>query len=191
MFRLLSGGLIALLLTACSSGQQSENQDQVDQWYSQGDVVATAAQSQLLTKVKTALETGGPDYTIPFCHTNAGPIMDSLSQVFKCTIERISDRNRNPDQHPKSEEEAALMLAYVNRQVVGDTVLSNSGAPVFYRPIVIGLETCLKCHGQPGTDIAESTMGKLQELYPQDKATGYQMHDVRGLWKVTFPEDYE
>lgn len=193
MVRILPLLIFFVSLMACTNADKSPEEalNVAVDWYAEGEQVATAAQNHLMSQVKAALQKGGPDYAIPFCHGNAGPIMDSLSQAYHCTIQRVSDRNRNPDQHPQTAAEESLMMDYVNRQIVGDTVISQAGNAVFYRPIVIGLETCLKCHGQPGTDIATSTLDKLHELYPEDRATGYQMNDVRGLWKITFREDHQ
>jgi hypothetical protein len=47
--------------------------------------------------------------------------------------------------------------------------------------------TCLVCHGDPQTQIAEATLAKINDLYPEDKATGFAMNDFRGAWKITFP----
>jgi hypothetical protein len=43
---------------------------------------------------------------------------------------------------------------------------------------------CLQCHGKPGTDISEATTAKLRQLYPNDKATGYGINELRGIWVV-------
>ncbi len=40
---------------------------------------------------------------------------------------------------------------------------------------------CLTCHG---TDMTASIQAKLTELYPQDKATGYQKGELRGAFVV-------
>jgi hypothetical protein len=43
---------------------------------------------------------------------------------------------------------------------------------------------CLQCHGKPGTDLSETTIAKLSQLYPNDKATGYGINELRGIWIV-------
>ena len=45
---------------------------------------------------------------------------------------------------------------------------------------------CLQCHGTPNQDIAPETLAAIQKLYPDDKATGFKLGDLRGLWRVTF-----
>jgi hypothetical protein len=53
----------------------------------------------------------------------------------------------------------------------------------FMKAIPTG-EVCLKCHG---ADIAADVKAKLQEAYPDDKATGYKPGDVRGAFTITQP----
>ena len=51
------------------------------------------------------------------------------------------------------------------------------------------MEACLKCHGNPDTQITEGTLAKIKELYPNDMATGYKLKDFRGAWKITFKKE--
>ncbi|MBV5321708.1 MAG: DUF3365 domain-containing protein, partial [Sulfuricurvum sp.] len=48
---------------------------------------------------------------------------------------------------------------------------------MFYKPIVINNEACLKCHGNVEGDLAKA----ITAAYPEDKATGYKMGDLRGM----------
>ena len=47
---------------------------------------------------------------------------------------------------------------------------------------------CLSCHGESGTEINETTLQKLAELYPEDKAKGHKVGDLRGMWSVRIPK---
>jgi len=46
----------------------------------------------------------------------------------------------------------------------------------------------LNCHGEPGKEISEETLQKLNELYPEDKAIGHQIGDLRGMWSIKIPK---
>lgn len=65
--------------------------------------------------------------------------------------------------------------------------MSPEGSVHFYAPILLAAPVCLQCHGRPEKDIAPATMAAIKKLYPEDKATGFQLGDLRGLWRVTFP----
>ncbi|WP_353849860.1 hypothetical protein [Hydrotalea sp.] len=43
----------------------------------------------------------------------------------------------------------------------------------------------MQCHGKKGTDINANTLKEINQLYPNDKATGYAINEIRGLLVVT------
>ena len=53
----------------------------------------------------------------------------------------------------------------------------------FMKAIPTG-EVCLKCHG---SEMKPGIKAKLQELYPNDKATGFKLGDIRGAFTITQP----
>ena len=61
------------------------------------------------------------------------------------------------------------------------------GQTTFLAPILLSKELCLKCHGQPGKDIAPGDLETIRRLYPGDEATGFAMGELRGLWRIDFP----
>jgi nitrate reductase cytochrome c-type subunit len=58
----------------------------------------------------------------------------------------------------------------------------------FYYPITTNAK-CLQCHGVKERDIQPPVLTVLSTLYPEDKATGYEVDEVRGMWKVQFIEE--
>jgi hypothetical protein len=67
-----------------------------------------------------------------------------------------------------------------------DTLIQMDAMLVYYRPIKTAMPACLNCHGNPGEDIQQAVMEKINTYYPDDKATGYALNDFRGMWKITF-----
>lgn len=53
----------------------------------------------------------------------------------------------------------------------------------YYKPIIIDKEVCLACHGDISKNV-ELTKA-INDKYPQDKALGYNMNDIRGAVLVT------
>jgi len=43
---------------------------------------------------------------------------------------------------------------------------------------------CMQCHGSENEQIDNNTLAKINELYPDDKATGYGVGELRGIWVV-------
>lgn len=156
---------------------------------SKGQKVATASQGALLQQVSSKLQEGGPTLAVEYCHAEAGPLADSLSAHYDCQIARVSRKNRNPT-NAASADEAELLAIWEKRfdqkVAVYDTVLSHQDRITYYRSIHTAMPACLKCHGEVGSDIATETAELLQEHYPEDKATGYALNQLRGAWKITF-----
>jgi hypothetical protein len=57
----------------------------------------------------------------------------------------------------------------------------------YMMPIVLGSPVCLGSHGGP-QDIAPEVRDELRCLYPDDKATGYRIGDLRGAVSVKIPQ---
>lgn len=160
-----------------------------EQMVQKGTEVSTALVQKLGGELKIQMQAGGPIAALHFCSQNALNLTDQLAKESGTSIKRVSTKNRNPVNAASSEEQAVLSQwqAMLNR---GETLpayklvkLSN-GQSAYYKPILINNETCLKCHG----GVTEgSPLGKaLQESYPDDKATGYKMGDLRGMVSVSF-----
>ncbi|MFM7180505.1 MAG: DUF3365 domain-containing protein [Verrucomicrobiales bacterium] len=59
------------------------------------------------------------------------------------------------------------------------------GQPVLRYAKAIPVDAlCLTCHGK---EIAPPIAQKLRDLYPDDKATDYQVGDLRGIFSVVVP----
>jgi hypothetical protein len=97
-------------------------------------------------------------------------------------IQRLSDKNRNPDNAIQTQMDS-LAWAQIKAEKTGFIRQHKSGAIYYYKPIAIAMPTCIKCHGN-NADIPESTQKIITEKYPNDKATGYAMGDIRGMWKI-------
>jgi hypothetical protein len=50
-------------------------------------------------------------------------------------------------------------------------------------PIIVSQPLCLQCHGSE-SDIAAETREAILAIYPDDKATGYRLNDLRGIWRI-------
>lgn len=159
-------------------------------YYEVGKEISAIAQSELLKNVSSAMQEGGPVYAIKYCNVHATPLTDSLSKQFGCNISRLSLKARNPENIPLNKVEEDLLNSYFRRSSevggLNDTIIKSEGSVIYYRPILIGMEACLKCHGQIDSDISKETYATLLELYPEDKAFGYKMGDFRGVWRLAF-----
>jgi hypothetical protein len=183
-------------------GQEgAESEKEVEVWVGQtrttddyretGLQYAMAVQATLGKTLQQKIKEEGTLGAIEFCNLNAMPITDSLSRELGASISRITDRPRNP-QNKASDDELKLMSMYREDFAEGHTpegiVILRDDKTHFYYPIVTN-SLCLQCHGTPDSEISPEVYSKIQELYPEDRATAYSSEQLRGLWKVSFPEE--
>lgn len=153
------------------------------------------AQQVLLREVSAAIQKGGTEYAVAFCSQKAMALTDSVSKAHDLIITRITNKPRNAANVLKTAMDSAVWKRFEQAMVKNDSIPSGitetatKGALAYYKPIVIGMPTCLKCHGDPDKDIDAGTLKKLKEKYPNDKALYYTSGMLRGLWKITAAGD--
>ena len=114
-----------------------------------------------------------------------------MSSKHDAIIKRVSDKNRNPNNKANAQELDYISLykqILKNGEEPEPIVVEENKKVNFYYPIVTNA-MCLKCHGTPGKEIQRETYDKIKELYPNDKAIGYDVNEVRGMWSISFDKD--
>lgn len=153
-----------------------------------GKSYAMKTQKVLGGQLKAAMKEGGPAHAIDYCNLNAITLTDSMAVAQGVEIKRVSDRNRNPKNMASAEEWAYIQQVQealaVGKEAVPFAKVDGRKFTGYY-PIVTQA-ICLNCHGEVGTQIAAETAAILAERYPKDKATGYGLNEVRGLWVVNY-----
>lgn len=207
---LLSIGAIALAFLSCSEGKKIDRDvvEQVNQAnevkkVSESDIIAYAmqwgdeisqeAQAELIGALQKAIGEKGVPAAIDFCQVEALPITKKVSDKYEVEIRRVSAKNRNPANEP-NELEKTLLDAY--QYNVENDVDSRSniqkvedGQVLLYtKAITIPGGLCLNCHGEPGKEIDQATLEKINTLYPEDKATDFKVGDLRGMWSISIPK---
>ncbi len=143
----------------------------------------------LRDELERAMKSGGPVAAINICHRVAIPITEAKSLEHNMLLSRTSLKLRNPANAPDAWEQAVLEQ-FAERHAAGEAVTALShgemvdigGRTQFrYLHAIPTAEVCLSCHGS-NLDAAVQT--KLDELYPEDQAIGYQVGDLRGAFSV-------
>lgn len=183
------------LLTACGTGSiQSESKDannklsdsMLTAYQSQAKEIISASFGALSKQLMDAISKGGTSYAVAFCNLEALNITDSLSEAYHAEIKRIALKNRNPVNNPDESEE--LLLRLMEDRIrkglnPGDTIVVSNNYVTYYAPILTAA-ACLQCHGKTDEQIQPETLQIIQEKYPDDKAVGFQLNDLRGMWRI-------
>lgn len=148
---------------------------------------AQDAFQQLSAELAKAIENGGPVSAIPVCSLKAESIVLEVAGKRKLEMIRLSDRPRNPKQMAHGDDLAAMNVIRAAKQrgeVPSPQVEETRiGSMIVRIPIPLSQPLCLQCHGAE-SDITPETRKAILTSYPDDKATGYQLNDLRGIWRI-------
>jgi mono/diheme cytochrome c family protein len=155
-------------------------------YLNKGREIALSAKSILGKNLLTAINTKGVADALLFCNERAIPLTDSMAVALGAGLKRVSDKNRNPANAAEAEE-----LDYINEAksaiqsqgTANPKILDKGNKVVGFYPIMTN-DMCLKCHGASTKDIEAKTLDNIRRLYPEDKATGYAVNELRGIWVV-------
>lgn len=157
----------------------------------EGPKIIAEAFAKLSGALGEAISKSGPAGALSVCSERAPQIAKEVSEAHGVTLRRATHKPRNPKNAADEVEKAAMnafMAAMAKKEAPKPQVITNDdGSRSLIAPIVLGNPLCLQCHGTREKDIAPETLAAIQKLYPDDKATGFQLGDLRGLWRVTFP----
>lgn len=190
-------GLVGLLsFTACKETPKTVKKETSieapEKNYSEiGLEYAVSTKAALGKNLISAIQEKGTLGALEFCNIQAMPLTDSMAVVHKAKIKRVSDKPRNSNNQANAQE-----LEYIEvfkNSVASDTkvepiVNQANGQVSFYYPITTNA-MCLQCHGIPNEQIRPETLSALKNLYPDDKAIGYDVDEVRGIWSIQFDEN--
>ena len=167
------------------------NQDEKKQTPAErGMNYALTTKKELAKNLLGTIQKKGTLEAVSFCNKKAYPLTDSMATAQNATIKRVSDKPRNTGN--QATEKELKMIAHFKEAVAANTTYTpvteiENGNVHFYAPITTNT-MCLQCHGSPEKDINPNVLSKLLQLYPNDKATGYGVNEVRGIWSITFEE---
>ncbi|MDG0979787.1 MAG: DUF3365 domain-containing protein [Halieaceae bacterium] len=142
---------------------------------------------QLKPQLKQALQSGGAAHAVSVCAETAPAIAKNLSVESGWIIRRASDKNRNPEAQADTWEQAridAFKAAVLADDTQGLEYSEQTTEGFRYAKAQLTEGLCLTCHGKELTD---STSQALNKFYPEDRAQGYGLGDVRGIFSLTKP----
>jgi hypothetical protein len=148
-----------------------------------GDLAGT-----LGSQLKAAMASGGPVAAVKVCKEVAQPLTNSTgAKRDGVTIGRTALKVRNPQNAP-DDIDREVLEAWEALKGKGDAlpghelVRLDDDTVRFYKPIILQ-EVCLNCHGSDEQFLPELKK-TLDELYPGDQARGFQVGDLRGVFRV-------
>ena len=192
MLRVTGFVLAGVVIVACSDARKAVQLPLVPDSAS----VATARSAadglgaDLVTMLTAELKRGGPVAAIAVCADSA-QVRTSRHASSGVMVRRVGTRVRNTKNTPDSVESAVLAAfsnAIAANRTMPDTAFATrdaSGRTVTHYMRAIRMQAfCLACHG-PTDSISAQVKQVISARYPDDRATGYRLGDLRGAISVT------
>ncbi len=153
--------------------------------------VASAVPPKLLQVLSAEIAQGGVASAVGVCNEKAPQMAKAASEQSGWAIRRVSLRNRNAKAVPDAWERSALE-EFDRRAAAGESpatleksvMVEDGGRKEFrYMKALPVQQVCLGCHGSNETISADVAV-KINGLYPQDKAVGYALGQIRGAMTI-------
>lgn len=156
-----------------------------------GEEISAVVQRQLQYNLSQAIAEGGISNALQYCNVNATSIVKDIEEKYAVRVYRVSQQYRNPNDEPDSLENlilGAYQYSFDNEQDISSSVQEEyEDTLLFTKPIMVGAELCLNCHGTVGENLSEENYDVITSLYPEDKAINYKLGDLRGMWSIRIP----
>lgn len=157
----------------------------------EGRAIAGQFGEELRTALQGAMAEGGPLAAIRVCNEDAPRIAAAAAARSGATVGRTSLKLRNldnrPDAHERTvlEEFAAAVAADADGPPPARLDTLEDGRVRFMSAIIVQ-PPCLACHGEA---LAPPVAEAIDALYPDDRARGYQVGELRGAFTITWPAE--
>lgn len=183
--------VLVLVITLCPATAPFADEDLAARIGASRQAIKSFA-GALQKQLKSALTDGGPTAAIDVCNIAAPEIAETASTASGWSVRRTSLKLRNPGNAPDAWELAVLRDFEVRKAAGEDPgtldhaeIVVGDGQRTFrYMKAIPTQPVCIVCHG---TSIAPEVTAKLDDLYPEDRARGFEVGDIRGAFSIAQP----
>ncbi|MGD1038644.1 MAG: DUF3365 domain-containing protein [Roseiarcus sp.] len=145
--------------------------------------------AQLKAALAGAMESSGPLGALSVCRDQAPIIAAALSRRSGWSIARTSLKPRNAASAPDDYERKVMEdfdARIANGEKAADLasaeIVEDHGVRIFrFVKAIPTTANCLTCHGG---EVKAEVKAKIAELYPDDRATGFKLDDMRGAFTL-------
>jgi hypothetical protein len=197
VWRVACVGAAVVVATACTTTTSTTSGGSAAAsapWVADARQVASALPPKLMSVLLPSIEKDGAAGAVQTCNVEAPKLGKQASDASGWSVRRVSLRNRNPKAVP-DDWERAVLADFDRRAAAGekpqtleraDEVMVDGKRTLRYMKALPVADMCLACHGAPA-GLAPGVGDKLKALYPDDRATGYKVGDIRGAVTLRKP----
>lgn len=145
----------------------------------------TTFQKALKRELMSAMKSGGPKKAVEVCHSRAPEIAGNIGKQTGWEIGRTSLKTRNEKNMP-SDAERAVLQQFEQRKDNGEVVSTlewwqENEETIAYMKAIPMKGMCASCHGG---NVSPSLKQHINQFYPHDMATGFEVGDIRGAFTL-------
>ena len=153
--------------------------------------VAMTLPPKLLASLQEEISKSGLEGAIPVCKDMAPKMAGEISRQTGWKIKRVSLKARNDARAIPDEWEKAALEDFDKRAAAGEPPAQlekgeKVGNEYRYMKALPVQPLCLNCHG-PADQLSPAVKSVLSQHYPNDRATGYSVGQIRGAISVRKP----
>lgn len=180
--------LLILLVSACVKEESFDAKKYSGEYREYAKEYMMGLKSVLMKNIHE----GGLLKAVAVCSDTAADLTKIYSDVMEINIKRVSLKNRNTNNYPDAFEKKSIAeferLMSENKlsgtSEIIEKVSENGHEFIRYvKPIIIEAP-CLNCHGS-NSEITPEIKSIIKKNYPNDKAVGYKLGDLRGIVSIT------
>jgi hypothetical protein len=150
--------------------------------------IAAGFQQALGAKLQSALASGGPMKAIEVCREQAPAIAARASAESGAAVGRTALRLRNPASRPDAAATAVLEdfrdRVAAGAQMPVEHFEAHADGSARYLSAIVLQPPCATCHG---TVLAAGVAEAIAAHYPDDRATGFRVGELRGAFIIDWP----
>ncbi|QID19332.1 DUF3365 domain-containing protein [Nitrogeniibacter mangrovi] len=151
---------------------------------------------KVVAMMRSTVKAEGAAGAIPVCREKAPALMKERAAALGWQIRRVSLKTRNPERGTPDVWEARQLAEFNLRAAAGEQPGAIEAGEIVTRPdgrqayrymkALPVAQVCLNCHGEAAS-LPADLKAALARNYPQDRATGYQLGEIRGALTVIRP----
>jgi hypothetical protein len=153
--------------------------------------VATTLPPKLLAALQEEISKSGPEGAISICKDMAPKMAGEISLQTGWKIKRVSLKTRNDTRANPDAWEKTALEDFDKRAAAGEPPAQlekgeNVGNEYRFVKALPVQQLCLSCHG-PAEQLSPAVKSALSLQYPNDRAIGYSVGQIRGAISVRKP----
>ena len=174
-----------LVITALCGAASVAHAEEAPAYVQEAREATMTFQKALKKELMSAMQSGGPKQAVEVCHSRAPEIAKDIGKQTGWEIGRTSLKTRN-DKNKPSDSEREVLEEFEQRKDKGEPIAKlewwqEKENVIAYMKAIPMKGMCASCHGG---NVSPALKEHIDQFYPHDMATGFEVGDIRGAFTL-------